>query len=186
MALNMTEEAGRKQIVRSFGRLDTLVNNAGISGSATNDSARLQDVGAGDGGERHRRVPEHCGNAAEWRQIDQSRRRALLVRTCIQGINVIIILVFHSHGMAAASLISRRIQAADRIRTTNRKNKYYRPMCSSVRQRQLGSGFLQPRWHHSSVVKKVGATSYVAHVNIQIIAVRNLTSPKSWYARYDA
>ena len=79
MALNVTDEAGWKKVVdatvAAFGRLDILVNNAGISGSATNDMLDSGVVGAGDGGEQHRRVPWHGGggaaDAAEWRRVDR-------------------------------------------------------------------------------------------------------------------
>ena len=79
IALNVTDEAGWKKVVdatvAAFGRLDILVNNAGISGSATNDMLDFRTVGAGDGGQQHRRVPWHCGggatDAAKRRRVDR-------------------------------------------------------------------------------------------------------------------
>ena len=81
VTLNVTDEAGWKDVVdvtvRAFGKLDILVNNAGISGSATNDLLDSESVGAGDGGEQHRRVPGHrrrrAADATErWRLDRQS------------------------------------------------------------------------------------------------------------------
>jgi NAD(P)-dependent dehydrogenase (short-subunit alcohol dehydrogenase family) len=87
LALNVTEEAGWKNVVdatvAAYGRLDVLVNNAGISGSATND---MLDSALWDRVMAVNSTGVFLGTAAAVRQMQKNGGGSIVNLSSISGI----------------------------------------------------------------------------------------------------